>query len=532
MITRRWSALALVCLVAFSALGTAAPVFADSAFSVNAQVAFLGNLGPNGEQRYRCDYTVTNHTITPEVGAFQAFFNSDPVTFLPSGDKATLVSYASPLGWESVTEMPKNANGQWSLNWDWDYATGLDMVPGTSLAGFSVVFDWNDPNSVPSVQYVEARNGNAHGGISVLSLSGISGTVTGKCGSTTRALQGITVDLFSVDAQGVETLVTTTATDVSGHYTFPDLGLGNYEVTMITPLDFVADANSVVIAVNESGHNFTVNFALRCETVCRHPRTVCYWQHQVNTHLCSHRWWEADESQADMLSYIDLILMHFNENITNPVLIYVPDANDPASELAKLRQLLMLNRCSTADDLAKRELLALLLNVVSGKISQTTVICSNGANVSQAITYCNDLILQPDRASAVKAALICGIINSGMNVPCNMVPSSTRIIYYSKPLSPEGGVEFRLDAAAPNPSSGTAVAIRFGLARADQVDLRIFDVTGRMVKTLARDSFAAGPHEMTWDGTDDSGSRVQRGVYFYRLATEEGTLSRSVTLQR
>jgi hypothetical protein len=529
---RRWSPFALVCLVALSALGMAAPVLADSAFGVSAKLTFLGNLGPGGAQRYRYDYTLTNNTVTPELGAFQVFFNSDPVTQLPTGDKATLVSYASPLGWESVTEMPKNADGQWSLNWDWDYASGLDVVPGTSLAGFVVVFDWNDPGSLPSVQLTQARNGSAHDGVTEVTLSLISGVVTGKCGCTTKALQGITVDLFSIDAAGEEMLVACTATDVNGNYTFANVGLGNYEVTMITPLDYAADTNSHFVTVNETGLGFAADFALRCETICRHPRTVCYWQHQVNTHMCGNRGGHPDESRTEMLGYIDLILTHFNENITNPVLIYVPDSDDPSSELLKLRQLLMLNRCSSADDLAKRELLSLLLNVVSGKISQNTVICSNGTNVSQAITYCNDLILLPDKCSAQKAALIASIINNGMNVPYNMVPASTRMITYSMKPVVEEPVEFRLDAAAPNPSRGTAVAIRFGLARADQVDLRVFDVSGRMLKTLASGSFAAGPYRMTWDGTDDSGARVQPGIYFYRLVTEEGTLSRSVTLQR
>ena len=528
---RRWFALALVCLTALTVLWPVPPASADSAFGVSAKLTFLGNLGPNGEQRYRFDYTLVNNTVTPELGAFQVFFNSDPVTQLPTGDKATFVSYATPPGWEAVTVMPKNPAGQWSLNWDWDYATGLDVVPGTSLAGFSVIFDWNDPNSIPPVQLAQARNGSAHDGVTQVALSSISGTVTGKCGCTTKGLQGITVDLFSINALGEETLVACTATDANGHYTFAGLGLGNYEVTMITPLDYVADTNSAVVAVNESGLGFAADFALKCELVCRHPRTVCYWQHQVNTHLCGCRLGRPDETQAEMLSYIDLILEHFNANITNPVLIYVPASTDPHDELNKLRQLLMLNRCSTADDLARRELLALLLNVVSGKISQNTVICSNGANVSQAITYCNDLILLPDRASALKAALIAGIINSGMNVPCNMVPANTRMITYRAGRAVEEGVEFRLDAASPNPSRGAAVSIGFALAREDRVDLRLYDVSGRMVKTLAAGSFGAGPHRMTWDGTDNSGARVQPGVFFYRLVTEEGTLTRSVTLQ-
>lgn len=528
---RRWSAFALVCLVALSALGTAAPVLADSAFGVSAKLTFLGNLGPAGEQRYRYDYTVTNHTVTPELGAFQAFFNSDPVTGLPSGDKATLVSYASPLGWESVLEMPKNEDGQWSLNWDWDYASGLDVVPGTSLAGFSVVFDWNDPNSLPQVQHVQVRNGSAHSGVTEVPFSSISGDVTGSCGGATPAgLQGITVDLYAMDAQGMETLIASTGTDAGGHFAFDGLQLGSYEVVIVTPLGYVADANSKLVAVNESGLGFDVDFALACQTITAEPRTIGYWKHQVNVYLTGKG--KAQESLTAMVGYIDLILTHFNQNITNPVLIYVPEASTTNDELVKLDQLLTVNKNATMNDRAKQQLLALLLNVVSGKIAQTQVISLNGATVSQAITYSNDLIQDGVASNDETAKTIADMINNGQRVPSGMVPASTRIITYNLQPSLEGALEFRLAAAAPNPSRGLAVAIRFGLARADQVDLRIFDVAGRMVKTLARGSFAAGPHAMSWDGTDDSGARVQQGIYFYRLVTEEGTLSRSVTLQR
>jgi hypothetical protein len=528
---RRWSAVVLVCLAALSALGAASPAVADSAFGVSAKLTFLGNLGPGGEQRYRYDYTVTNNTVTPELGAFQTFFNSDPVTLLPSGDRATLVSYAAPLGWESVIEMPKNVDGQWSLNWDWDYASGLDVVPGTSLAGFSVVFDWNDPSSVPPVQHVQVRNGDAHSGISEVSPSTISGIVTGSCGGATPAgLQGITVDLYMMDAQGQETLVASVGTDATGHFSFPGLPVGEYEVIIVTPLGYLADANIKPVLVNETGLSVAVNFALTCQTITAEPLTIGYWKHQVNCYLTGKG--KAQESLSAMVSYIGLILTHFNQNITNPVLIYVPEALTTNDEMVKLDQLLTVNKGGTMNDRAKQQLLALLLNVVSGKIAQTHVISQNGATVSQAITYCNDLIQDANASNDETAKTIADQINNGQRVPSGMVPASTRVITYSIRPSLEGGVEFRLEAPAPNPSRGSAVAIRFGLARADQVDLRIFDVTGRMVKTLASGSFAAGPHAMAWDGTDDSGARVQQGIYFYRLVTEEGTLSRSVTLQR
>jgi len=59
--------------------------------------------------------------------------------------------------------------------------------------------------------------------------------------------------------------------------------------------------------------------------------------------------------------------------------------------------------------------------------------------------------------------------------------------------------------------------VRFGLAGADRVRIRMYDVTGRRVRTLADRSFPAGEHELAWDGADDDGGAVARGVYFARV---------------
>jgi hypothetical protein len=528
---RRWSALVPVCLVALAVLWPAAPARADTAFTANATLTFLGNLGPSGEARYRFDYTVTNNSITPELGAFQVFFNSDPVTQLPSGDKATLVSYATPPGWEFVTVQGKNGDGQWSINWDWDYSTGLDVTPGLSLGGFSVVFDWSDPSSLPAIQAAEARNGSSHDGVTIVLPSSISGTVTGQCGNSSGGLLGITVDLFAVDALGHETMVASTATNAQGQFLFAGVGVGNYNVVIVTPLGYLADANEKATSVIESGTGYTVDFALTCQPIVAQPRTIGYWKHNVNVYTEGKG--SAQESLNDMLLYIDLILMHFNQNITNPVLIYVPPSLTVSDKLRKLDQLLTVNNGATMVDRAKQQLLALLLNVVSGKIAQTQVISPNGATVTQAITYCNDLIQDGVKSNDETAKTIADRINNGQSVPSGMVPATTRVIIYSRqPSAGDEGLAFRLDAAAPNPSRGAMVSIRFALARADRVDLRLFDVSGRMVKTLATGPLGAGVHDLNWDGTNDTGMRVQPGVYFYRLMAEEGTLTRSVTLQR
>jgi hypothetical protein len=70
-----------------------------------------------------------------------------------------------------------------------------------------------------------------------------------------------------------------------------------------------------------------------------------------------------------------------------------------------------------------------------------------------------------------------------------------------------------------NPFRGGAAKISFGITRKEKVELKVYDVTGRLVKTLANREFNAGSHDLFWDGSNDDGSRVSRGVYFYQLRT-------------
>ncbi len=74
---------------------------------------------------------------------------------------------------------------------------------------------------------------------------------------------------------------------------------------------------------------------------------------------------------------------------------------------------------------------------------------------------------------------------------------------------------------APNPFN-PATTIRFDLARDGHVRLRIYDVAGRLVRTLVDEKRAAAfGHTAVWNGMDDAGQRASSGVYFYRL--EAGT---------
>jgi hypothetical protein len=69
---------------------------------------------------------------------------------------------------------------------------------------------------------------------------------------------------------------------------------------------------------------------------------------------------------------------------------------------------------------------------------------------------------------------------------------------------------------APNPSAGPA-SLLFRAPRAGPLRADLVDVTGRLVRRLETRPAAAGPARLTWDGRDDAGRPVARGVYMLRL---------------
>lgn len=85
--------------------------------------------------------------------------------------------------------------------------------------------------------------------------------------------------------------------------------------------------------------------------------------------------------------------------------------------------------------------------------------------------------------------------------------------------------------AVPNPFSGTTM-LSFTLPITGTARLTIYDVRGKCVARLANAPFAAGDHTVYWDGRDDNGRRVAQGVYFARIETTRGLLTRKLTLVR
>jgi hypothetical protein len=89
-----------------------------------------------------------------------------------------------------------------------------------------------------------------------------------------------------------------------------------------------------------------------------------------------------------------------------------------------------------------------------------------------------------------------------------------------------------LNAVKPNPVSNGIAHISFSIAEPTKASLKIYDASGRMVKTLANSSFDRGVYNLTWNGTDDNNNKVAEGIYFYTLTTDNNNYTKKLVFTR
>jgi len=83
----------------------------------------------------------------------------------------------------------------------------------------------------------------------------------------------------------------------------------------------------------------------------------------------------------------------------------------------------------------------------------------------------------------------------------------------------------------PNPfNPSTEIELR--LPRAGEVELNVYDLSGRLVARIYSGRETAGVKRYEWDGKDERGNEVPSGVYFYRLRVGKRVLNRKMVLVR
>jgi hypothetical protein len=333
----------------------------------------------------------------------------------------------------------------------------------------------------------------------------LAGYVFGDCPVPDSPLLGAEVDVYAV---GTGELVAALETDTSGYYT-TELEPGDYNVTIVTPLSYtILDEETPVTMVAEQ--TITVDWPLHCEEVVPDQRKMSYWKHQLGVALRGEGKYEIDG--PTLCSYRDKIEAKFNNHRMNPVVVYQPPASGECQDkLQIVKDLLNLDGDEDMLAHARQELMGLLFNVASGKLGLNTIISEDGVKVSNAITYVDFLVDDGEEANDERAMKVAKDINKGKLVKSGVIPGDIPDIAYTPRR-----LRFHLAQNYPNPFN-PSTTIRYEVATTVHVRLKIYDVAGRLVRTLVDEERKPERYKVDWNGTNNRGQDVATGVYFYRL---------------
>ncbi len=81
----------------------------------------------------------------------------------------------------------------------------------------------------------------------------------------------------------------------------------------------------------------------------------------------------------------------------------------------------------------------------------------------------------------------------------------------------------------PNPFN-PQTTISYSIPQDSLVRVDIFDVRGRLVYEMCEGYQSQGQHQVTWDGKNRSGKTAASGVYYYRITTNRGTITRPMVM--
>lgn len=353
----------------------------------------------------------------------------------------------------------------------------------------------------------------------------LSGQVLAQCPDPDTPLNGVAVDIYS---SGDGTIVASTTTDETGSYSLTDLTAGEYSVTVVLPIGFETEVQDQIVTLS-SGDVASADFSLNCTPDAGYARAAGFWKRQFGYALRGRSGPGVQYDEAELVAFLDLIDARFYSSAMNPVEVYTsPASGENRDKLLAARDLLALRGPRTVTDRARQSLLSVLLNVASNRTGLLDDASVDGASVTQAITFCDQILDDPD-SSDFLARIIALFVSVGIRVPSGLIPLDTDEIAYREGMVAAAGTT--LLPASPNPFV-PRTTLGVALETEGRMDVRVYDAQGREIDVLATGVYRAGTHQLTWDATDARGTRVAPGVYFARLETPEGAMSQRLVVAR
>jgi hypothetical protein len=442
-------------------------------------------------------------------------------------DQYWLGAQRSSTGWQwSTGEAFQYAN------WDGGEPTGDGPILGMwglAITGVNHTGEEREPghwNDLPA---------NAYTFFAIVEWgTSIGGNVRGG----DQPLVSVPVNLIGENGSVIGSVVT----DEFGKYLFNGVGTGHYIVSIAPPLGYKASPDTKELELNTV--TGTTDFSLIKLAITPQQRSRGWWAHQAYKAFIND---PIDYKQLHFAKFAGLIRVHFNQNQVNPVDFYtVPQPGSQRDSLDVLQSLLLMESTGGPEHFqaryAKSELMTMMLNVASSKISQAQVISDDGRTVSQAITYCDYLIngAPTDMETIFESAsdslwkyrrsiAVASAVNAGDKVAAGKIPLYILQIAYKQNMASVVPSTLALAQNYPNPFNPSTI-IEFALPKASRVTLDVYNTLGQVVNRLVDDEMSAGHHSFEWNGRDGSGNELASGIYFYRISSEFGAETKKMVM--
>ncbi|HXG01380.1 MAG TPA: T9SS type A sorting domain-containing protein [Bacteroidota bacterium] len=454
-------------------------------------------------------YTVT---VTDAKGNM-ATSNPLEVTVIPAVAVAGVISGPGTVspGQTGVAYSIVAVSGATQYTWTVPSDASISSGQGTT----SITIDWGSTSGDVTV----TPSNNCFNGASsslAVTVAQLVGSVSGTVSlSTGGGMPNVTVKLLDGNGASLQNFLAV-LTDAMGQYAFTNVPSGaDYQVMIIEPLGYAVDANPKAVSLPPGG-TATVDFLLTRSVITNRARGAGYWKHQFDEHRCRrHRW---DETLAQLNAYIAAVHQYYTPHFDIfEELLTIEDWDD----------VLSLRRHPTMLDRARKQLAALVMNFVSLKIGQYTIVSRDDRTAGDVLTYVSLLVADGNPANDGLARELAMKVNNRTKIGAGIIPPGA-ILYKDArgTIAWTFGIpsEFALFQNYPNPFNPTTT-ISYDIPEDGRVLLNVYNALGQEVARLVDEVMHAGRYYVEWNA-----GTMSSGMYIYKLTTGSFSQSRKMVL--
>jgi hypothetical protein len=151
-----------------------------------------------------------------------------------------------------------------------------------------------------------------------------------------------------------------------------------------------------------------------------------------------------------------------------------------------------------------------------------------GAEANVRLAHWDDMLLPPDWVDVTIS------VDTDLNIVCGEVSHLSPFVVGTGSITGIGDrpalpITNALHQNVPNPFN-PVTTIHYTIVENSHVRLNIYDVAGRLVRTLVNETQRPDYYEVTWNGVNDSGQMVATGIYFYRITAGKFVQTRKMLL--